>query len=106
MPSSDFLILHPDDNVAVATRSLPKGAVAFAEREIRLAEPVRMGHKMALAEIAPGRPVIKYGQIIGFASQPIAPANGYTRTMSMPGRFLAITPRPPQCRLNRSRSPG
>ena len=54
MPSPDFLILHPDDNVAVATHSLPKGAVAFAEREIRLAEPVRMGHKMALAEIAPG----------------------------------------------------
>ena len=49
-------------------------ALSQEEREnLVLGEPVRMGHKIALVEIAPGQPVIKYGQIIGFASRPIAP---------------------------------
>ncbi|WP_164125876.1 UxaA family hydrolase, partial [Stenotrophomonas maltophilia] len=34
---------------------------------------VLKGHKMATQPIAQDAPVVKYGQIIGFASQPIAP---------------------------------
>jgi altronate hydrolase len=86
MKPPDVIGLHPDDNVCVAARNLPGGAsirpsngtltpaLSQGEREhLVLGEPVRMGHKIALVEIAPGQPVIKYGQIIGFASQPIAP---------------------------------
>ena len=38
----------------------------------RSASRSRLGHKVALTAIEPGSPVRKYGQIIGFASKPIA----------------------------------
>ena len=68
------LRLHPADNVAVLKRSLQSG-VTLANREVRLttAQPIPAGHKVALAEIAPDAPVLKYGQIIGFARGRIAP---------------------------------
>ncbi len=39
---------------------------------VEIREPIGLGHKVALADIASGEPVRKYGQIIGFASKPIA----------------------------------
>lgn len=65
------LRLHESDNVAVALAdlsagaALPGGAVA--------AGPVPRGHKVALAAVAPGAHVIRYGQIIGAATAPILP---------------------------------
>jgi altronate hydrolase len=68
--------LRPEDNIAVAARNLPAG------QEFRvngstfcLPRRVNLGHKVALRPIAKGQPVYKYGQIIGFASQDIAPGD-------------------------------
>ena len=63
--------LHPDDGVVIARATLLPGApvadgVAAAER-------IPAGHKVAVRPIAVGEPVRRYGQIIGFATQPIAP---------------------------------
>ena len=67
------VILRGDDNVAVASRPISKGFVLNAGgRAVEVREPVALGHKVALADIAVGEPVRKYGQIIGFASKPIA----------------------------------
>jgi altronate hydrolase len=63
--------LHPLDNVVVATRRLPKGARAGGEPVAAL-EPIPAGHKMATAFIAAGQPILKYGQVIGAATQDIA----------------------------------
>ena len=38
---------------------------------IRALDPIPLGHKIALADIAPGDTVIKYGHPIGRATQPI-----------------------------------
>jgi altronate hydrolase len=74
MKSPDVILLHPDDNVCVAARNLPSETDILLNRKaIKLAEPVRQGHKIAIAEIAVGKPVVKYGQIIGFANQKISP---------------------------------
>ncbi len=62
--------LHAHDNVVVAVDQLLGGALVHG---IVAAERVPRGHKMASAAIAPGEPVRKFGQIIGFASKPIAP---------------------------------
>jgi altronate hydrolase/galactarate dehydratase len=43
------------------------------EVPVPLADPVARGHKIAVAAIAPGANVIRYGQIIGVATQAIAP---------------------------------
>jgi altronate hydrolase len=54
--SPEQLLLHPDDDVAVAVRGLPG---------------VPRGHKVAVRDIAAGALVRKYGQVIGVALDPI-----------------------------------
>jgi altronate hydrolase len=66
------VVLRGDDTVAVAARPLPRGFVLEAGgRSVEVREPIGLGHKVALADIAQGEPVRKYGQIIGFASKAI-----------------------------------
>src|SRR5690606_13763103 len=63
--------LHADDNVVIALARLEPGAACEpGGAAARAAIPA--GHKVASAAIAAGQPVRKFGQIIGFASQPIA----------------------------------
>ncbi|MFL5859159.1 MAG: UxaA family hydrolase [Solirubrobacteraceae bacterium] len=66
--------LHPSDPVALARRELaPETTLDGAGRRIVVRDPVPHGHKLALEDIAAGDPVLKYGQPIGIATQPIAP---------------------------------
>src|SRR4051812_19607267 len=59
--------LRPTDNVAVAARPLAPGAeVRVNGRSVAVRDRVGLGHKVAVADIAAGDPVTKYGQIIGF----------------------------------------
>jgi altronate hydrolase len=62
--------LNPADNVAVCTRKLEAGA---RDSGVTLCDDIPRGHKFALSAIAPGEAVRKYAQIIGYASQAIAP---------------------------------
>lgn len=63
--------LHPADDVVVALEQLIGGMPIEGENVIAngLIPP---GHKVATRAIATGAPVHRYGQIIGFARQPIA----------------------------------
>jgi altronate hydrolase len=75
MPLSKVAVhLRPEDNVAVAARALQAGLeVQFDQSMLRLGEGIRLGHKLAVRPIRKGKAITKYGQIIGFASQDIAP---------------------------------
>ena len=64
--------LHKSDNVVVALDDLPKGG-AIPNTDFVSVDPVKRGHKIAIAAVETGKNVIRYGQIIGVASQPIAP---------------------------------
>jgi len=64
--------LSPDDNVVVAVDAVGEGMSAAG---VTAHARVPRGHKMAVVAIAQDQPVRKYGQIIGFASQPIAPGD-------------------------------
>ncbi|TBW39454.1 altronate dehydratase [Siculibacillus lacustris] len=64
--------LHGDDNVVVAADAVGRG-VPVEGHPAGTAVP--RGHKIATAAIAAGEAVRKFGQIIGFASQPIAPGD-------------------------------
>lgn len=69
----DLVVLHPADDVGVAVAGLEAGAhVAVAAGNARTTAAIPAGHKVALHAIRPGEPVRKYGQVIGFASAPIA----------------------------------
>src|SRR4051794_31571078 len=64
--------LSPADNVAIAIETIRQGAtVDMADMKLTVRQPIKMGHKLALTDIKQGDEVVKYGQVIGFASQPI-----------------------------------
>jgi altronate dehydratase len=67
----DTIRLHPADNVIIALKDNPAGAV-LAGCPAPLATAVPRGHKIAVAAVAAGQNVLRYGQIIGIATQPIA----------------------------------
>ncbi len=79
--SQPAIRLAPSDNVAVALRDLSVGEAIMG---VTVAGPVARGHKMALEPIAPGKNVIRYGQIIGEAKVAIdAGAHIHTHNLGM-----------------------
>lgn len=72
----DSLRMHADDNVALAAVDLPAGRrVQVDGIAVTLRQAVPYGHKLALAPIARGDLVFKYGQPIGRATVAIAPGD-------------------------------
>jgi altronate hydrolase len=63
------LRVHPHDNVVVALRALAAGeAVAVDAGTVLARDDVPVGHKMAIAPLAKGETVVKYGYPIGRAT--------------------------------------
>ncbi|RJX32565.1 MAG: D-galactarate dehydratase [Desulfarculus sp.] len=77
MSEKRALALHPQDNLAVAAQDIAAGdpvRVVYkdgATQQIKAVEAVPFGFKIALADIAQGAELLKYGQVIGCASRPI-----------------------------------
>ncbi len=69
--SAAFIRIHRDDNVVIARRQLIGGSELVGEG-VTVAGLVPAGHKVATRSIAVGQAVVRYGQIIGTATQPIA----------------------------------
>lgn len=65
------LVLAPADGVAILTAPAAAGADPLG-LGAPLAGPVPAGHKIARRAIAQGEPIVKYGQVIGLATRPIA----------------------------------
>jgi altronate hydrolase len=66
------LRLDPRDNVIVAVDSIEPG---IDVQQVAAAGRIMRGHKMATRKIDKGEPVLKFGQIIGFATEDIAPGS-------------------------------
>ena len=76
-----FIRLHPDDNVVIARSQLVSGTrlEGFAVRGL-----IPPGHKVSTRAFAAGEAVRRYKQIIGFASQAIAPGEHvHTHNLNM-----------------------
>jgi altronate hydrolase len=75
--------LNPSDNVVVARVDVLPGT-EIAGEGVRARTPIPAGHKIATAPVASGEAVRKYGQILGFASEAIAPGDHvHTHNMAM-----------------------
>ena len=68
--SARTLRLHESDNIIVAVDGLMPDAAAH---NITATARIPRGHKMASAKIEKGQPILKFGQIIGFAGEDISP---------------------------------
>src|SRR5437762_7529159 len=77
--------LRNDDDVAVAKRTIKAGTeLRLGNEGLAISRTIAAGHKLALRALAPGAAVRKYGQIIGFASQEIAPGEHvHTQNLAM-----------------------
>ena len=97
------LVISDRDNVATALEALEPGrGLEIMGSTVTVRDPIPRGHKIALAAIAAGSPVIKYGSPIGIASADI-PSGGHVHThnvSSSRGRGdLEAAPGPAQPRL-------
>ena len=63
--------LHPDDGVVIARATLLPGTPVADG--VAVVGRIPAGHKVAIRPHAVGEPVIRYGQVIGFATAPVAP---------------------------------
>ncbi|MFP4052733.1 MAG: UxaA family hydrolase [Phycisphaerae bacterium] len=67
------LRLSGEDNVATALREISPGTWTLGDgTSLRIDEAIPVGFKVALVGIAAGEPVVKYGHVIGRASEDIA----------------------------------
>ena len=74
------IVLHARDNVATALMGLEEGStlslkVSDRVMAVTLTKAVPFGHKFSLAEIERGGQVIKYGEVIGIATNAIHPGD-------------------------------
>lgn len=83
--------LHAQDNIAVASRSLTAGTNCPLDfgGSVTTAEPIDMGHKVALQVIPQGERIRKFGQTIGYARQTI-PVGGWVHTHNVEAGELSL----------------
>src|SRR5262245_59159090 len=75
LQAADLTIrLHAEDDVVIARVELPAGTL-LPKENVRAAVRVPAGHKVAVRAVHKGKPVHRYNQIIGFATQDIAPGD-------------------------------
>ena len=72
MSAPPVIRIHPRDNVVIARAQLLGGTLLPGEG-VTVAGLVPPGHKVATRPLAAGEPVRRYDQVIGHATQPIAP---------------------------------
>jgi len=88
--ATDRRLIHlaPEDNVCAAAAPLEPGEVVlFCGRPIRVLDRIPTGHKMAVATIAAGERVRKYGAPIGTATCDIQPGQ-YVHTHNLKSDYL------------------
>lgn len=68
------ILLHPRDNVAIARMHLREGlTVRVGGHEVTLRDAIPAGHKLALENVNEGESFLRYGEVIGRASQRVEP---------------------------------
>ena len=72
-PEAKTLVLNTTDNIAVALANLEVGTETPQGVVIRRRVP--RGHKFSTRPVAAGEPILKFGQIIGFAKESIEPGD-------------------------------
>jgi altronate dehydratase len=67
-----FIIMHENDNCATMLENIRKNEeVMIQNNSIKINHNIPLGHKIALKTIKKGEKIIKYGEIIGLATDDI-----------------------------------
>ena len=76
----DAIVISESDNIAVCLRDIESGSDVSIRRgqemiSVAAIDPIPRGHKIAVRDIAEGDKILKYGEVIGQASQNIGLGN-------------------------------
>src|ERR1700761_94219 len=87
MPLAEAIVplsiqVHPADNVAIIVNKDGLSAGTRLRSGLVLVEEVPEAHKVALIEIPDGAPVVRYGEIIGYARETL-PAGSWVHEERM-----------------------
>jgi galactarate dehydratase len=80
-----YIRVHPRDNVAIVVNAGGVRASDVFPCGLAAAEPIPQSHKISLRDLEPGEPVVRYGEVIGYASRAV-PAGAWVRedTLHLP----------------------
>jgi altronate dehydratase small subunit len=90
--SQAVIVVDEKDNVATALRPLEEGEsiqvdIGDRSKSLTVRQKTVFGHKVALADIEVGQPIIKYGEEIGLAtSRILAGQHTHVHNVVGPGR--------------------
>jgi len=89
-PRWGALVIHPDDDVAVALRDIDAGQLVAVRRggvihDVFVREAIPLGHKFALHALSRDASIRKYGEYIGVATADIA-AGSHVHVHNMASR--------------------
>jgi D-threo-aldose 1-dehydrogenase len=74
MTRPKLMLLHGEDNVVICIAPIAAGeSLEVGRAQLRAAQDIGVGHKLAFRAIASGEKILKYGAPIGSATQAIAP---------------------------------
>jgi len=84
-----MVVLSAADNVGIATRDIPAGAVAhdLGGRRVAVREAIPLGHKVALAAIAAEGLVVRLGVPVAAATEAIA-AGALVHVHNVKSRYI------------------
>jgi altronate hydrolase len=69
----EIVRIHPEDNVVVAVRPVTSGSsIEVDGRTIEVRDDVKVGHKIAIADLPANTDVVKYGFPIGHVTEDVA----------------------------------
>ncbi|MGI8959125.1 MAG: UxaA family hydrolase [Bryobacteraceae bacterium] len=101
---NSVILLHPDDNVAVARLPLSPGQRIEARTAVVTAlNAIPPGHKIAIDSIQSGQPVRRYGEVIGLARINIEPGehvHEHNLAFHPVEHSFTYTPRPSPSKLS------
>ncbi|HUX60678.1 MAG TPA: SAF domain-containing protein, partial [Ignavibacteriaceae bacterium] len=67
-----FIKIHTNDNVAIAIARIAKDEKIVVDNvEIQILNDINQGHKIAIRNIEEGENIVKYGHVIGHATERI-----------------------------------
>jgi galactarate dehydratase len=79
--------VHAQDNVAIIANEGGLPAGTELDNGLALIDTIPEAHKVALCGIASGEPILRYGELIGYAEVPIAKGSWvHEGVMSLPAR--------------------
>jgi altronate dehydratase small subunit len=84
------LMLSTRDQVATALERIPADTIVQVEcqgfsKQVKLLKTIEFGHKFAVCSIQKGQDILKYGEVIGVASQDISEGD-HVHTHNLEGK--------------------